>query len=221
MRSGHFAYVSLALQAYLANIGNALIEPVRNGTVAENEYVDPTLNISATAFTSDQTGLPADVASRLQSLEAKFGLASGSILVDDRSGRVTNLFPSDPIIPGDGVGNTFAPRNNDVNDPTGSPTPDPLNPQTNNDEDWSEMAVAAVQSWLTENALDLDVDVSELFAPGTVRTAVHGTGGDLIQLNIPRTFKGMTVVGSRVTAIVKGGNLISIGFESWGAIPDT
>ena len=212
MRAGHFAFAYLALQAHLANVANALIEPDRNGTVAESEYVDPGLNISATTFTSDPTDLPPDVVSRLQNLETKFNLTSGSIHVDDRSGRVSNLFVADPIIPGSGVGNNMGSFS-----PTSGPTFDPLNPPSH--EDWSEMATAAVQDWLTDNEDDLDVDVSELFAPGTVRSAVHGADGDLIQLNIPRTFNGVVVTGSRATATVKGGNLISIGFESWGTIP--
>ena len=200
---GRFAFASLALQAYVANVVNALIEPIRDGTVAENEYVNSNLDITSTAFTSNPSSLLNDVGNRLQHLEAKFNLPSGGTFVDDRSGRVTNLRTSDPIIPGDGVGNNLG-----SNAPTRSPT-----------EDWSEMAAAAVQNWLTDNEVDLDVNVFELFAPGTVRSAVHGADGDLIQLSLSRTFNGVVVVGSRAAATVKGGNLISIGFESWGTIP--
>lgn len=213
MRISHFAIASLALQTQRAD---ALIEPNKTSTVAENEFVHPDLNITATTFTSDPTDTA--VAARVARLESRFNLTSGSTLVDDRSGRVTNLFASSPIIPGTGIGNSLAPQNY-PNSPSGSPTMPPI--EIVPDEDYLESAILAVQSWLTENEGNLDVDVSELFAPGTVRSAIHGGNGDLIQLHIPRFFNGVRVFGSRATATIKRGNLISIGFESWGTIEST
>jgi len=237
--TGHFAFASLALQAFLiartTNVADAILEPNRTGTIAANEFVSPDLNLTSATFTSNPQGLPPDVAERLQSLESKFNLTAGSIHVDDRSGRVTNLFVADPILPGSGVGNTFDPDPDpdSTSPPTGHPSSDPLSTEsptsdplstpaptpTRSPEEWAAMATAAVQSWLAQNAADLDVDVTELFAPGTVRSVVHGANGDLIQLSIPRSFNGVMVTGSRATATVKRGNLISIGFQAWGTIP--
>lgn len=54
----------------------------------------------------------------------------------------------------------------------------------------------------------------------TVRTAVHGDDGDMIQISMQRTFKGVKVVDSRATATVKRGNLVNIGLETWGDIDE-
>lgn len=51
-----------------------------------------------------------------------------------------------------------------------------------------------------------------------VRTAVHGEDGDMIQMSIQRTYKGVKVVGSRAAATIKRGNLINVGLEQWGDI---
>ena len=54
---GRFVFASLALQAYVANVANALIEPIKDGTVAENEYVNSNLDIAMTLFTSKPRNL--------------------------------------------------------------------------------------------------------------------------------------------------------------------
>ena len=69
---GHFMFASLALQLYDTNIPNALIKPIRNGTIAENEYVSSNLDIAVTTFTSNPKNLLNDVGNQLQHLEVKF-----------------------------------------------------------------------------------------------------------------------------------------------------
>lgn len=54
-----------------------------------------------------------------------------------------------------------------------------------------------------------------------IRTAVHGDDGDMIQVSMQRTFKGIKVVDSRATATVKRGNLVNVGLETWGDIDET
>ena len=44
------------------------------------------------------------------------------------------------------------------------------------------MATADVQSQLTDNEANFDIDISESFAPDTVRSAVHSVNGDFNQL---------------------------------------
>jgi hypothetical protein len=55
----------------------------------------------------------------------------------------------------------------------------------------------------------------------TIRTAVHGDDGDMIQISMQRTFKGVKVVDSRATATIKRGNLVNIGLETWGDIDES
>jgi Zn-dependent metalloprotease len=85
-------------------------------------------------------------------------------------------------------------------------------------DEWEELAIQAFRYWLSDHASDLNVNVEELFALGSVRTAVH-EDGDMIQLSIPRIFRGVPVLGSRATATIKQGNLINVGLEDWGTIP--
>jgi hypothetical protein len=47
----------------------------------------------------------------------------------------------------------------------------------------TQLAIAAVQQWLMQNQNALSISASELFAEGTVRTAVHDDG-NLIQLHL-------------------------------------
>lgn len=54
-----------------------------------------------------------------------------------------------------------------------------------------------------------------------IRTAVHGDDGDMIQISMQRSFKGVKVADSRATATVKRGNLVNIGLETWGDIDET
>lgn len=55
----------------------------------------------------------------------------------------------------------------------------------------------------------------------TIGTAVHGDYGDMIQISMQRTFKGVKVVDSRATATIKRGNLVNIGLETWGDIDES
>jgi len=88
-----------------------------------------------------------------------------------------------------------------------------------------------LQNWILDHQSDLKIDASnELFPSSSnlfdvtppslnsVRSAVHGDDGDTIQVSMRRTFKGVSVVGSRATATIKRGNLVNVGLERWGDI---
>jgi hypothetical protein len=84
----------------------------------------------------------------------------------------------------------------------------------------TQLAIAAVQQWLMQNQNALSISASELFAEGTVRTAVHDDG-NLIQLHLGRTHNTLTFVDSRAFATIKRGYLVNIGFERWETLdPD-
>lgn len=196
----------------------ALIEPTkRNGTVAEKSFIDPDLSKDVASdevnFLDPQLySIPPDFFHKLNEFESRLGLDPNSTHVDLRSGRVDLLTPATPVLPGDGVENHLLWSVSSQGD---THHVSPARP-----EEWEELAVRAVNNWMLEYASDLDINVeSELFLQGTVRTTVHDDG-DMIQLHIPRMFKGIPVEGSRAMATIKLGNLINVGFEDWGSIPD-
>lgn len=139
---------------------------------------------------------------------------------DVKSGRVTSLTLSDPILPGDGDGNmllwSVSTDSNHLDDQDDSDRRDD-SPSTV--EEWEQIAMHAVQSWLASYSSELNIKISELFALGSVRIAVHDNG-DMIQMHIPRLYNGVKVVGSRAMATIKLGNLVNIGLEEWGSIPE-
>jgi hypothetical protein len=210
----------LALIAVIALPAQALIEPSkRNGTVAAKAFVDPDLSRDVA---SDEVNfldpaeytIPSGFYQTMNELEARLGVDANSISthVDLRSGRVDLLTVAVPILPGDGIGNRLLWS---VKEKDSTVHSSPVNV-----EEWQNLAVQGVKNWMLEYASLLDVNVDdELFATSdSVRTTVHGDG-DMIQLHIPRTFKGIPVEGSRAMATIKLGNLIHVGFEDWGSIP--
>ena len=88
-----------------------------------------------------------------------------------------------------------------------------------NDEEWSELGIWLVKNWMIENKADLNIKANNLFSLGTISKGVHGNG-DMIQLSLLHTFKNIPGVGSHAAATIKLGNLIDVGFEQWGTIPD-
>eukprot|EP00804_Cyclotella_cryptica_P000077 CCRYP_013734-RC/>CCRYP_013734-RC protein AED:0.05 eAED:0.05 QI:386/1/1/1/0.62/0.55/9/209/1800 len=206
--------VLCAIQAFRVH---ALVDIDRNGTVAENAFVDPDLSkdipISEGVNLIDEepVKVPEGFIGKLNELEAKLDLLPNSTQIDLKAGRVESITLAQPILPGSGVRNRLLWSVATGEDTThGSPV---------TSEEWEEIAIQAVKNWMVDHASDLDVNVdTELFAEGTVRTGIHADG-DMIQLHIPRIFKGIPVVGARAMATIKLGNLINVGFEDWGTIP--
>ena len=209
------ASVLLSYTALQTKTAKAFLEINRNGTVASKEFVSPILSKDVITDESNfkeptPVKIPGNYLHWIDELESNLG-ASGT-QIDVKSGKVESLTLSQPIMPGNGVENRLLwSVSSDIDSMHASPS---------TAEEWEEMAIHAVKSWMTEHADDLGINVdSELFAPGSVRSAVHGNG-DMIQLHIPRIFKGIPVIGARAMATIKLGNLISVGFEDWGTIPE-
>eukprot|EP00569_Conticribra_weissflogii_P003759 CAMPEP_0171330948 /NCGR_PEP_ID=MMETSP0878-20121228/2361_1 /TAXON_ID=67004 /ORGANISM="Thalassiosira weissflogii, Strain CCMP1336" /LENGTH=1637 /DNA_ID=CAMNT_0011831367 /DNA_START=195 /DNA_END=5108 /DNA_ORIENTATION=+ len=210
----------------------ALIESptLKQNTVAENEFVAASLKaLEFTPYTA-MDSLPAltglDLAEmQIPSIDNPFGPSgtsiaettnsgggeNGKVTVDARTGVLSTLTMSKPILPGNGIGNNLLWSVGSMQDS------DDIHGQHH---DLEKISQAAVRNWFDENQSLLGINSkNELFSPGRTRTAIHGNG-DMIQMSIRRTFKGIPVVGSRATATIKMGNLINIGLESWGTIPD-
>ena len=196
----------------------AFIDPTsRNGTVAEFTFVDPDLIDNAILYPDSfiepqDIDIPQDFTAQVGNLENALGLETNSAQINPKAGRISGLELAEPILPGAGVNNPLLWNvfEEGVEHVESSMTP----------EQWEQIAIEAVKNWMVDHALELDINVeTEMFAEGTVRTAVHGDG-DMIQMHIPRVFKGVVVEGCRASATLKLGNLISVSFEEWGTIPE-
>jgi hypothetical protein len=212
--------MKLSLPLLLATLQRtaAIIDPtILNGTVAENSFVDPNLakELDSGAFIEqDPIEVPSETIAQVNELEESVGAQANSTQIDVKSGRVESLTLSDPILPGNGVNNGLL-----LTVDSGEAGETSHNLELSNDQ-WTQFAIAAVKDWMVSHASELDINVeTEMFAEGTVRTAVHGDG-DMIQMHIPRIFKGVPVQGARAMATIKLGNLINVGFEEWGTIPE-
>jgi hypothetical protein len=187
---------SLLFLAQSFHLTRSLIEPDRTNTIAENSYIAPSLT-SSTEYESVE--LPQALSDELDDVEAG-GLNLHHVNIDVRSGRIASIPLNTPIYPGN---NRFLWR---------------VGPRDLYEEsdgaDHSTLAINGVKNWLHQYANELSIDASELFAEGTVRTAIHNKG-NLIQLHFGRTYNNLTVVDSRGFATVKKGNLVNVGFERW------
>ena len=211
------ADVALLLCVLNAFSVHALIEPTNlSGTVAEKSFVDPDISKDVSSgsvnfFDPKDVNVPPGFIDEMgKDLEAKLGADPGTTQIDLRSGRIASLTLTKPILPGNGHQNTLL--------WTISSDEDTEHTAPTSTAEWEELVIQAVKDWMSYHASDLDIDVDELFALGSVRTAVHEEG-EMIQLSIPRVFNGVPVLGSRAMATIKQGNLINVGLEDWGTIP--
>jgi hypothetical protein len=111
--------------------------------------------------------------------------------VDPRSGAVTNLLESVPLIPGNGVGN-----------------------QLRSVRETDEKAVdAALRAHLNARRDVLGIDLAQLGA-----SRVTKLSPDLWNVSIPQAVGGVTVRDARLAATISHGNLILLGTETWGNV---
>eukprot|EP00804_Cyclotella_cryptica_P001611 CCRYP_014950-RA/>CCRYP_014950-RA protein AED:0.07 eAED:0.07 QI:291/1/1/1/0.8/0.81/11/1918/632 len=188
----------------------ALVEPDRTNSIAYNSFVHPSLS-------SDTEFVPLDAAQALVDINDQTGWIHGSeissqdVYVDVRSGRIANIPLNTPIYPGN---NPLLWRIAPLDSYHDGREEDGIT-----DQEYSDMAIQGVKQWLIQHQDALSISVSELFAEGSVRTAVHDNG-NLIQVNMGRTYNNITVVNSRAFATVKSGNLVNVGFEKWDSLGD-
>eukprot|EP00970_Alexandrium_tamarense_P011795 scaffold2570_cov223-Alexandrium_tamarense.AAC.21 len=213
--------LSIILITSSINHSHALIEPSRIGTVASQTFVDNDLKqVDETSFQLS-SDLPDDESiASIQEMKVNLGV-NGRIrnaIVDVRSGRVSSIHLREPILPGKGSGNHLL-WSVDTNTNQDDNEEEQHDGRPRNDDEWSELAIEAVKHWVLNHESEINIDSSQLFADGSVRTGVH-SNGDTIQLHMQRTFKNIPVIGSRAFGTVKLGNLISFGLEKWGDLPD-
>jgi hypothetical protein len=111
--------------------------------------------------------------------------------IDHRSGAVTNLLESVPLIPGSGEGNRIE-------------SAGPVD---------AAMVEAALRAHVETRRELLGIDVSQL---GAAR--VTPVGDYLWQVSIPQTYRGVEVRDARLVATLNHGNLVLLGADGWGDV---
>jgi len=149
-------------------------------------YRAPDLNIpSLERRLSDLPGMDA----RAMDL-VNLGVAADSGFYDWRGARWGSLILSQPLVSGDGVGNS-------------------LRGLVNNNTVWQ-----ALSGYVRAHEAELKVDAAEL---GTPRIGIV-ENGNIVQVHVPRVVDGVTVRDSGLSAFINHGNLILLGLQNWGTV---
>jgi hypothetical protein len=211
---------------------HAFLEPEEATVVASKSFVSPVVsfqtgvvneqvNVDGVNFVvfdqdeqqqlvGDDKIVPFAFASALTSLESTLG--ARDTIVDYKSGKIQLLTLSTPLFPGGGFENGLLWNVDSTNsiaevDETESPA---------TISEYTSLAITSIKNWLNDHATTLQIRTSEL---GSIRTAVHSEG-DMIQLSMDRLYNNIPVLGSRIMATIKLGNLVNVGLEGWGDIND-
>lgn len=171
-------------------LAHAIEDPGVN-PLAPPLFQSESLQVSELAAASDTL---AD--SRHRSSAQRTGSPAQTSMVDLRTGRFTLLMPSQPLIAGDGVGNTIA-------------AAAASDPSTRIDE-----AGRAFRAWVLAHQSDLRIDPSELVDSPRVTMV----GADHFQIYQSRQVGGIKVRDAAIMATIKQGNLILVGLADWGTI---
>jgi hypothetical protein len=132
---------------------------------------------------------------------ASLGVSADYGYYDSRAGRWGSLTVSEPLVPGDGVGNRL--RWSDFGS-SQRPTDAAVKKQV-----WD-----AVRGYVERHQNVLRVDLAEL---GTPRVGLHERD-TFIVVYVPRVVGGITVRESGMTAVINHGNLVLFGLQNWGDV---
>jgi trimeric autotransporter adhesin len=180
---------TLSLTALLTFAGSlAAIEPPERP--AGKEYRHPDLTISESF--QETSRLPAQAATGLNQRLTRLGVDAGSARVDRRSGRFETLILSVPLIPGNGASNR-------------------LQPVAGRAAGREQAAGDAFLGFVAANQADLGVDLREVAAPRVQASA----DGEVYHLSAQRTFDGIPVRGSYLSATINHGNMVLLGTHAW------
>ncbi len=133
-----------------------------------------------------------------QQLLLDLGVSEQAALYDQRSGRLSSLWLSQPMLPGSGTGNVLSWSTLGY---ASVPVGDVLD----------QLVVERFRAFLDQHADALQVDTSQM----SFRVGVHG---DLIQLHAQREVDGVPIRGAGLTATISHGNLILLGLDHWADI---
>ncbi|MFK8010523.1 MAG: hypothetical protein AB8B80_00685 [Marinicellaceae bacterium] len=177
------------------------IEAPNSGQVRSKEFRSPILNTNE-AFEPIQNlafNKRADISSKIKAL----GIQPESAYIDVRNDKFGTLLTSVPLIPGKG-------KNNHLKFPNHG-----LNKNKASTQELKQQAWNAFINYLDANRSILNIDITQMQDPGTVTVL---NDGDLIQINSKRSFNGVLVRDSFISAVINNGNLILTGTRNWGDI---
>ncbi|MEE8522300.1 MAG: PepSY domain-containing protein, partial [Thermoanaerobaculia bacterium] len=169
----------------------AQVEPQKSPFVAEKAFRHADLDIETENQEIGQ--LPPAAATQARQRLERLGVNAATARVDQRSGRFVTLLPTTPLVPGRGVGNNL--------EAAGSASREAL----------EQAAWDAFHDYLIAHQDDLGIDPAEL---AQHRIASHNDG-DLYQIFVPRTFDGIPVRNSHITAVIGQGNLTLFSAHQW------
>jgi hypothetical protein len=171
----------------------------KDGTgLDQKEFFIPELYISSSQKHIEQvlSELPNQHAwENFQAARERAGKGRMHAYINPRSGAVTNMVDSEPMIPGNGVGNKLTLAKLGVSK-VGPP----------------EVA-QAVLAYLSSNKDLLGIDRNQLGKARAVQVS-----SKLWQVRIPQTYHGVPVRHGHLVATLNNGNLVLIGTSTWGNV---
>jgi hypothetical protein len=200
-KSGYFAGLFTLLVAIsAAGPLQALVPPDREG-LRQAEFKAAELTIE-TRFRLPSE-LPDQHAAKAVTDLAALGLPAVNGHIDLRSDRWASILLAEPLLPGAGVGNQLG-------------WPDLGRSSPVNDSKLADVALQAFLEFLQSAEQEFRIDQSEL-ALGAGKTTVY-RDGSLINIYLPRQYRGLRVRDSHLTAVLSHGNLVLFGARQWGDI---
>ncbi len=167
----------------------------------QTEFFHEELYISSSNIRIDATGLRARAGdSEVERFVTEHG-PDFHFFMDPRSGTLTAIIGSVPLIPGTGVGNSRS--HEDVAREIGRPVVTVGAPEV----------ADLVRRFVVRNAALIGVDVRQLGKTRAVRVTEN-----LWQINIPQELDGIPVRHGRIAATISHGNLVLLGTETWGNV---
>ena len=186
--AGLAAMVAAGVPSY----ARAAVPPASAATA--KAYRHPDLQIGHRLIPAGAVG--GEAAARVAEDVAALGLRPDLAFFDPRGGRLASLLLSEPTLPGAGNGLAW---------PAASGAP--ASEAALGDEAWRRVLL-----YLERHRDALRVDLRELDTP---RIGVF-EGGTLVQMRAGRVLDRIPVRESSVTAVIRHGNLVLLGLESWG-----
>jgi len=167
--------------------------PNRDSLMAEKDFSHSDLYIGALWAPANEIAIARQ--GKVNQDLAKLGVLPTNAHLDHRTGRWGTLIPTQPLIPGDGIGNDLA-------WPEAAPASGP---------ELKAAVWTAFKGYLDANEAILKISTDELAQPARM-----GVSGDLIQIWAPRVIDGVPVRDTYLSAAINKGNLILFGARNWG-----
>lgn len=197
MNIANRSLIALTLLALVAATAGAVVQERSGSRLADKLFVAPEMEIVGNV--TRLMDLPQDVrSSSLQALQ-NLGVEQQAGLMDTRGGRWGTLYPSVPLVPGDGFGNNLS--------------WDGFGERPQGDEAMRQFVWQRLSEYMREREASLGVDVEEL----AMRSGIWDDGA-LVSFSGSRVYGGLPVRTAAFSAVVNSGNISLMGTYAWGDI---